>query len=504
MTSFSSAHDSQSLNRSASLLAQQVQWKAPTLVDSGIDQTRLVIADAPTDATPFSFMVMGDTDAGTLPTGKTTCSTKGAKGAKQGVGTGELATFSHAFARQLTAQLGDSRFLLHTGDVTYPMGTYQNYLSGFLEPYQSLLSLLPKGPRYNSRSVIFNRPLLPIPGNHDYADLIGFARTRQQCLTFVCDRLRQLFKLDFGCYGGQGGEAYGQTFLDTLAKLSPEQLKHHLAAHYSAQSHIQNNSDNNADYCLNYQPGQFTRLPNRYYQFRYAGVDFFALDSNTWNTAPEDKNFDHAQLAWLEKSLLTSWKTPGTVGRILYLHHSPYTTESTRWQQPETLWVRRHLRSVLDRVKADCPDCPPDIPLLDVVISGHSHCLEHVRTTETGHADAHMDWVVCGGSGLSLRQQRKSDTTDILEKVSPHNDTGNRGYTSVVATSQLYAGTHLRRNQKQRFHSFIRIQVTPHQSQRFTVCPFVVNQTPQGWRTKALSPLAIGHVGYNAPLKQLM
>ena len=35
--------------------------------------------------------------------------------------------------------------------------------------------------------------------------------------------------------------------------------------------------------CLNYQSGKFTRLPNRYYTFHYGGIDFFALDSNTFN-----------------------------------------------------------------------------------------------------------------------------------------------------------------------------------------------------------------------------
>ncbi|MEL7401335.1 MAG: hypothetical protein AAFN68_12300, partial [Pseudomonadota bacterium] len=341
-------------------------------------------------------------------------------------------------------------------------------------------------------------------------DLQGFARTRQRFLRAACDRLRQFFNLDFGHYGGHGGEAYGQTFLDTLVTLSPEQLKHHLSAHYSAlaQWPQQNTqaltpplpTDDNPAYCLNYQPSEFTRLPNRYYRFRYGGVDFFALDSNTWNTASDHKDFDHEQLAWLEKSLIASWQTPRTVGRILYLHHSPYTTESTRWQQPETLWVRRHLRSVLDRVQAACAHCPPTAPLVDIVISGHAHCLEHVRTTDTGHADAHLDWIVCGGSGLSLRQQRNAETPDILEKLSARSShtpssytgAGNRSYTSVVATSKLYAGKHLHHRQKQRFHSFIRIEVTPHQPQRFTIHPFVVvNQGPQGWLTKALSPFPV-------------
>jgi hypothetical protein len=29
--------------------------------------------------------------------------------------------------------------------------------------------------------------------------------------------------------------------------------------------------------------GNFTRLPNRYYTFRCGGIDFFALDTNTFN-----------------------------------------------------------------------------------------------------------------------------------------------------------------------------------------------------------------------------
>ena len=37
------------------------------------------------------------------------------------------------------------------------------------------------------------------------------------------------------------------------------------------------------DRCLNYHPGKFTRLPNCYYTFGYSGIDFFALDSNTFD-----------------------------------------------------------------------------------------------------------------------------------------------------------------------------------------------------------------------------
>ncbi|MGC1308441.1 MAG: metallophosphoesterase [Phormidesmis sp.] len=452
-----------------STLAKQVQWQHPQAVRGNIDQTQVAIAGAPVAPSAFSFLVMGDTDAGSLTAGS-------------------ASDFSTAFAEQLMQQLGKSQFLIHTGDVTYPIGSYQNYWTGFLRPYQALLSRLPR-PGYSAESVVFNRPLLPVPGNHDYAELGAKAQLWQWLLQGMCDRLRKV-GIDWGHYGGQGGEAYGQTFLDDLARLSPQQLTSHLATHYSAST------SDSEQYCLNYQPGQFTRLPNRYYRYRYGGVDFFALDSNSWNTDDRAKGFDHEQLNWLEQSLIASWQTPGTVGRIIYLHHSPYTTEESRWQQPETLWVRRHLRSLLNRVAAAIEQpasgsgfVPPKGPLVNLVISGHAHCLEHVQTAQTGHADAHLDWIICGGSGVDVRRQRQAGA-DILEKLSR----AGRSRTDVVATSRLYAGMQGRRRQPQPFHSFLRIDVRPHALQQFSVCPYIVSHCPEGWQTEALTPLGIGQL----------
>ncbi len=490
-------------------LAAQVQWQHSKVRQGQIDQSQLSIADAPSGAVPFSFMVIGDTDAGTP---------------SQSTSNGENDSMFAAgvLAERLRQQMGESRLLLHTGDITYPTGSYQNYWAGFLRPYQWLLAGLPKSANYRSDSVVFNQPLLPVPGNHDYAESkSGFW---QPLLRALCDRLRSV-GIDLGYYGGQGGEAYGQTFLDDLQKLSAKQLTKHLATHYSAvvpdamtagriaadgiafDGEILSHSNR----CLNYRPGQFTRLPNRYYSFRYGGVDFFALDSNTWNSAPDATGFDQQQLIWLEQALIKSWQTPNTVGRIIYLHHSPYTTESMRWQQPETLWVRRHLRAVLDRVAAHLteqlkkpdsldnqalPDGKvfpgnrlPDDPWVDLVISGHAHCFEHVKTTETGHADAGTDWVVCGGSGAGLRRQREAGT-DILENLSQ----GGKSCTRVVAKSQLYAGLHGRSHKKQLFHSFVRIEVQPHQPQKILIRPFVMSWHPEGWQTKALNPIKVGRL----------
>ncbi len=66
--------------------------------------------------------------------------------------------------------------------------------------------------------------------------------------------------------------------MDYLYGLSDSELQQHLDTHYPSASQ--------SERCLRYRPGEFTRLPNRYYQFRLYEIDFFALDSNTFN-APQ-------------------------------------------------------------------------------------------------------------------------------------------------------------------------------------------------------------------------
>ncbi|MBE9061350.1 metallophosphoesterase [cf. Phormidesmis sp. LEGE 11477] len=439
---------------SSSNLAMQIRWQQPAIVQAGIDQTRLTIADEPTGTVPFSFAVMGDTDAGSRDS-KTSSS------------------FSKAFSKQLLTASADCRFLLHTGDVTYPTGSYENYLNGFLRPYQALLCGLPISPD-RAREIVFKTPLLPVPGNHDYAEAAGLRGILARLVRVMCDRLRQTLNIDLGHYGGEGGEAYGRIFLDHLSSLSTDQLAAHLAAHYHDFSE-KTDAHQPGKLSLNYRPGHFTRLPNRYYTFHYAGIDFFALDSNTWNSAPEDAGFDDEQLAWLEHQLICSWRSPNVIGRVIYLHHSPYTTEASRWQQSETLWVRRHLRTVLDKVvtrTGQQKDLQRRVPLVDLVLSGHAHCLEHLKTGDTGHADSYTDWIVCGGSGANVRYRRQSDTVEILETVSRRG----RQYPGVVAKSMFYAGAHERRGRQQRLHSFIRIDVTPGSRRLFKVVPFVVTR----------------------------
>jgi len=483
------------------VLSRQVLWRNERLLNAGVDQTHLAIADAPTDKVPFSFSIIGDTDAGSF---------------EQSDQPSTAANFSQRFAQQLTAHLGDSRFLLHTGDVTYPKGSFNNYFRGFLSPYKALLSR-PVAQGYTAQDIVFNRPLLPVPGNHDYADIPLLNRLWQKIQQIGSCALRKTTGIELGNLGGEGGLAYGQTFLDDLASIPTEQLSAHLTAHYSAIKHdaikqssrAQRLSNISPDlsplkYCLNYRPGKFTCLPNRYYSFRYSGIDFFALDSNTWRRSSDSEDFDHEQLAWLESALIRSWRDPDSLGRIIYLHHSPYTTEVVRAHQPETMKVREHLRRVFDQValilalddankvepagkwrSAQASDLAQPA-VVDLVISGHAHCLEHLQTTNTGHCDNQTHWLVCGGSGQGLRAQRRDEKT-ILENVSIEN----RLQPTVVAHSNLYAGIHGQGQTKQKLHSFVRIDVTPTGPALLTINPFIVTSSDGVWQTRPLAPIAI-------------
>lgn len=91
---------------------------------------------------------------------------------------------------------------------------------------------------------------------------------------------------------------------------------------------------------------------------------------------------------------------------------------------------------------------PEGRPLVDLVLSGHAHCLEYLRTGNTGHADSHINWIICGGSGFSLRRQRR-EGPELMETFD-----GNEDSTRKVARSLLYIGRSGRGSQKRRPYSF--------------------------------------------------
>ncbi|MDM9581298.1 metallophosphoesterase [Nostoc sp. GT001] len=499
---------------------QRVRWQDPLIVERDIDQTRLVLEDGQTDNSEFSFLVVGDSGSGRH---------RGHNPQRQ-------------VAELMLPHHNESRFMLHTGDVIYLVGSSEYYQQNFIQPYREFISGIEHRKRIAYDQMVFKLPILPVPGNHDYYNLPILLSLASLTTLPIRHLLRSRLDLDVGLHGSGCGDAYAKAFLDYLKAFQlPEELASHLDRHYTAKT--------DTGRCLSYQPGQFTRLPNRYYTFRYGGIDFFALDSNTFNDPPPlpktkkgkadrkllekrredferekqqiietsaklrpenpneadqlddfhakmsqieeiivdiDKQLatnkttltDIEQLDWLKQRLIESWNNPEVRGRIIYFHHPPYVTEATKWEQAQTLIVRDRLRGVLNAVAKEIGSLNQGRPLVDLVINGHAHCLEHLETMDTGHADSHIHWIVCGGSGFSLRRQR-IEGADLMEE--------NR----LVARSHLFIGRNGQGSQKRRPYSGLRIDVKGDGQPKFIVRPLVAEWYQRQWHNCELEPLII-------------
>ena len=505
----------------------RVRWQHPALVARHIDQTRLILEDGHAEEESFSFLVIGDSGSGPHPDHHP----------------------QRRLAETMLPHLEDCRFLLHTGDVVYQVGSREQYPDNFIKPYREWLvgGSQPDAIAYDH--MLFRFPFLPVPGNHDYYNLPWL----YSLIVQVTKPLRRLLGIDLnpnvGWHGSGVGDAYARAFLDYLQTLADHRLGAHLREHYGPwDGHTQG---------LRYRPGVFTRLPNRYYTFRYGGIDFFGLDSSTFNDpspldhrggldhrqrlqeqrqrvleqrravveairhrnprddhAQEDLDdwqakvaqydemlldvdkqlhanptalIDTDQLLWLRNRLIASWQDPGARGRILFFHHPPYVTEASKWNQGQTLVVRQHLRWVLDQVVAAVPSLPAHRSPVDLVINGHAHCFEHLKTLDTGHADRYLDWIVCGGSGLSLRRQR-SDGNTLWEAIPGPNPDVPAEY-RPVAKSQLFLGRTGNQHDRRRPYSFLRVDVKGGPEPRFVLTPHVSERFHQAWQDYALDPI---------------
>lgn len=507
-------------------MKQRVRWGHSSIIARGIDQTSMVLDDG-NDSPEFSFMVMGDT--------------------------GTKSHYSDRPQRKIAELMlnhrDSCRFILHTGDVIYVVGSHEYYQSSFIEPYREFLEggENPKNISYDR--MVFNLPILPVLGNHDYYDVPLMYRF----LTGVSQPLRRLFAykdFEIGWHGSNQGNAYAKAFLDYMHSISDEsKLEHHLDCHYTAKT--------DTGRCLRYEPGHFTRLPNRYYTFRYGGIDFFALDSNTINepfplpatkegeikrremverrreidreeveiltlcdrlnsdipqeaeqldelgakldqineikldiekqlASHETSAIDIEQLEWLKQRLIESWHSSDVRGRIIYFHHPPYVTESNKWQQGQTLAVRHRLRWVFDQVAQAVGSLTSSRPIVDLIFNGHAHCLEYLRTTDTGYADSHINCIISGGSGHLPRRQRR-EGTELMETFSEINGNSTR----KIADSLLFVGRNGYKAHRRLPYSFVRIDVQDGCPPKFIIRPFVAERIGEKWCDRALEPFII-------------
>ena len=510
-------------------MKERVRWQESAIIERSIDQTRMVFDTDWADHPEFSFLVVGDSGAGYQ---------RGRNPQRQ-------------IAELLLTHKANSRFMLHTGDVIYMVGSSEYYQKNFIEPYREFLlgGEQPESIAYDR--MIFSLPILPVLGNHDYYDL-PFPYGLMAGATLPLRRLLRFpMNLNIGWHGSGQGMAYAKAFLDYLKACDNKTELHlHLDRHYTAKTETGR--------CLSYEPGHFTRLPNRYYTFRCGGIDFFALDSNTFNSpaplpanrqgeatrqlleqrrdelerqklqiiadsatlnpdsteeaeqlddlqakleqieeikldidkqlaADDNTVVDFEQLDWLRQRLIESWQTSEVRGRVIYLHHPPYVTEASKWQQAQTLAVRHRLRQVFDAVSKTIAGMTTDRPLVDLIFSGHAHCLEYLRTSDTGHADSGINCIVCGGSGFSLRRQR----TEGAELMESFTDTDGREINRLVARSLLFIGRHGHGSKKHKPYSCLRIDVQAGNPAKFIVRPFVAELFQRQWHDRETEPLVL-------------
>jgi hypothetical protein len=205
----------------------------------------------PADPDHFQFLVIGDT------------------GDSEASGPDEspqdaVARFLAADAA-LPASNGRGELVLHLGDVIYMTGERRLYDRNFRRPYAPFLT-----PESTARNLVFRLPFLPVPGNHDYYDLTRWARILSRTPGLgegIRTIARELFSYSLSVGGSDQGRAFMESFIHP----------------------VENGLDP-----VRYLPGLRTRLPNRYYHFRYGSVDFFALDTNTLE-APLPGRSPHAR-----------------------------------------------------------------------------------------------------------------------------------------------------------------------------------------------------------------
>ena len=504
-------------------MKRRVRWQESIFKAKNINQTKLIIDDHNTDNPNFSFLVIGDS----------------------GCGSHLKHHPQRKIAEMMLQHQQECCFILHTGDVVYQVGSSEYYQNNFINPYKEFLVGGENSQQLQYDRLIFKLPFFLVPGNHDYYDLPLIYGILAQATWLPRRLFRSKIDLDVGWHGSFQGKAYAKAFLDYLIDIKRKiNLEQHLDSHYTAQ--------HTGDRCLRYQPGKFTRLPNRYYTFRYGGIDFFALDSNTFNQPlfisdteerasqrakllarqskleeqeqkirdainklnlddPEDAEqiddyyaklehieesqrdiekqlnkqqpiIDWEQLEWLKDSLIASWQDESVRGRIIFLHHPPYVTETTKWNQGQTLAIRKRLCWVFDNVVTEIGVLPDGRSVVDIVISGHAHCMEYLSTKKTGSADSRINWIVCGGSGHSLRRQRREGS--ILFQDANLNS-------QPIGQSHLFLGRYGSGKNKKRPYSFLRIDVQAVDKPQFTVTPYVAEWHQLQWNEYAIDPFVI-------------
>jgi len=332
----------------------------------------------------------------------------------------------------LPGSRGTAEALLHTGDVVYKTGEARLYARNLLRPFAPFLA-----PGEPTRPLTFRVPFLPVPGNHDYHELALWGR-----LLMAAPGLGWAARAAgraLGYAAPRGGSDAGGPWFEAF--VAPEDG--------------------------DYRPGLRTAVPNRYYQFSLGPADFFALDTNTLDFAPEAPPpvRDAAQLAWLEAALAQSERERPEAWRVVYGHHPLHTTQRNYCETRRIEAVRAHLvRLLRGRVH--------------LFLSGHAHLFEWL----TSEALPGTALVVTGGGGQPELGRSVIGPAGLGEA------TGRRRLAAAGVRAAAVAGRGPAAADGGRgpLHHYLRLEVTP---QELRLEPVGVRRLPDGcYRREAPLP----------------
>ncbi|NJK36274.1 MAG: metallophosphoesterase, partial [Oscillatoriales cyanobacterium SM2_2_1] len=164
-------------------MKERVRWQHPLIAQRGIDQTRFVLDDGGQERPDFSFLAIGDS----------------------GWSTAHKPFPQRKIAELMVQQREGCRFVLHTGDVIYQVGSKEYYPANFIEPYREFLlgGERPQSIPYDR--MVFSLPVFPAPGNHDYYDLSGFLGALVQATRPLRTLLGLPAELNLGWHGSHCG-----------------------------------------------------------------------------------------------------------------------------------------------------------------------------------------------------------------------------------------------------------------------------------------------------------
>ncbi len=130
-------------------MQQRVRWQAREIIERQIDQTCFILDDGRNGDREFSFLVIGDS----------------------GTGYQKKHHPQRQVAELMLPHHPQSRFMLHTGDVVYLVGSSEYYPHNFIAPYREFLVGGENHRQIPYNQMTFKLPIFPVPGNHDYYDI---------------------------------------------------------------------------------------------------------------------------------------------------------------------------------------------------------------------------------------------------------------------------------------------------------------------------------------------